>query len=337
MKYLLLLWIGFLSLTAHADLLIWRPAMSPVPFLLYKTADESPIQATQRYLEAVRSHPRLSELVGSFQLTAFDRFEVPTDSQLQALLIANSTNDHEHNPSRLENFLTPLQRQDISGVVLPIGALYKKTNAEKNSFYQEIAARVQLLIAMGGADIEPTLYGQEPNGAVHTEPLRDQLEIDVIQNYYRRSKGKIFAVCRGLQITSVALGYQLNQELKRDLKVEEEHAGGTYHDILLQKTKNSILSDAFAGRTRVMVDSHHHQSFKIDGLNLDPRLQVAALSPEGVVEALESRDNRILLTQFHPEKMDMFFQSGQWVFAVFKKWIPKPVSVTPALCRKVYR
>jgi putative glutamine amidotransferase len=337
MKYLLMLWVGFMSLTVHADLLIWRPAFSPVPFLLYKAPEETPVQATQRYLDSVRSNPELSSLVGSLQYTLFDRFESPTDSQLQSLLIANSFEDHQHSPSRLENFLNPLRRQNISGAVLPIGVLYKKTKAEEESFHQEIASRVRLLVPMGGADVEPSLYGQRTNGAVNTKPLRDQLEINIIQNYYRRSMGKIFAVCRGMQITSVALGYQLNQELRRDLQVQEEHAGGTYHDILLQKTQNSILRNAFAGLTRVRVDSHHHQSFKIDGLNVDRRLQVAALSPEGVVEALESKDNRILLVQFHPEKMDMFFQSGQWVFSIFKNWVAKPASATPAFCRQVYR
>ncbi|MGZ5279140.1 MAG: gamma-glutamyl-gamma-aminobutyrate hydrolase family protein, partial [Pseudobdellovibrionaceae bacterium] len=302
----------------------------------YQAPNETPFAAAQRYLQSVQSSPDLAPFVRKLNLTVFDKFETPKDSQLHSLLIANSYKDHTHAPNRLFNFLEPLQKQNMSGVVLPVGALYQKTKAERKSFYQEVASKVGLLVVMGGHDVDPGLYGQKTNGAVNTNHLRDQLEIEVIQNYDRLSKGKILGVCRGLQITSVALGYKLNQDLERDLRVQEKHEGGTHHQILLQKTDNSILRNSFAGMSAVTVDSHHHQAFDIDSQNLDRRLQIAAISPEGVVEALESRDNRILLLQFHPEKMDMYFQSGQWIFNGLKSWVPRSPMLIARTCRRTH-
>jgi len=336
MGRLLLLLIGLLSLTVHADLLLWRPSASPVAFLIYQAPDETPFSAVQKYLDSAQSSPDLAPFVRRLKLTVFDQFETPQESQLRSLLIANNYNDHTHAPTRLRNFLEPLRKQDMSGVVLPVGALYQKTKSERKSFYHEVASKVGLLVVMGGNDVDPGLYGQKPNGAIHTNRLRDELEIELIQNYDRLSKGKILGICRGLQITSVALGYQLNQELERDLGIQEKHEGGTQHQILLQKTDNSILKNSFAGMSVVTVDSHHHQSFNINSQKLDRRLQVAAVSPEGVVEALESRDNRILLLQFHPEKMDMYFQSGQWIFRGLKSWVPRSPMSIGRTCRKTH-
>ncbi len=53
------------------------------------------------------------------------------------------------------------------------------------------------------------------------------------------------------------------------------------------------------GKTKTWVNSNHHQAIK----NVSPLLQVSAKASDGVIEALESRDNLIVAVQWHPEWM----------------------------------
>src|SRR5438105_14848993 len=61
------------------------------------------------------------------------------------------------------------------------------------------------IVVAGGADIDPTLYGQPNAAARHIDLPRDQLERDLIRWAVSNEK-PLLGICRGMQLLNVALG-----------------------------------------------------------------------------------------------------------------------------------
>ena len=101
---------------------------------------------------------------------------------------------------------------------------------------------------------------------------------------------------------NVAAGGSLYQDIPSQLETEQNHSyrqGDPYnlraHPV--QFEPNSRIA-SWMGTDSIDVNSLHHQSLK----NVAPGLRVIARSPDGVVEAVESEDERFLIgVQWHPE------------------------------------
>jgi putative glutamine amidotransferase len=160
-----------------------------------------------------------------------------------------------------------------------------------------VVARLDGLVLSGGADIDPALYGAAPHpdlGAVERE--RDDWELALFRAAREREM-PILGICRGAQLTNVALGGTLNQHVELDEGVGHpawlSDARGPVHDVLVEPdTVLATLLPATVG-----VNSLHHQT--ID--RIGDGLVVAARAPDGVVEGLELPGADVLAVQWHPE------------------------------------
>ena len=80
----------------------------------------------------------------------------------------------------------------------------------------ELLDAVDALMLIGGGDVEPTRYGQEPSETIYgLEPDRDALEIDLLREADRRETPTL-CICRGMQVMNVAFGGSLTQDLPSD-------------------------------------------------------------------------------------------------------------------------
>ena len=65
----------------------------------------------------------------------------------------------------------------------------------------------------------------------------------------------------------------------------------------------SIMQDSnlcnIVGKTEMYVNSYHHQAVR----EIADGLRVTATAPDGIIEAVESEDGRILGVQWHPESL----------------------------------
>ncbi len=305
----LLLLILFLAVSAHADLLYWTPAGQESSLEKGKTITTYILPASrtpEEYLALMRQYPSLEPFTQNMKYSAEDRVQiVKTESSSSdssaVLLVANRAEDHEKVHNRVDDFGRFLPHT----YVYPIGAALKLNAAEEKSFYQDLTRVFHLFVFMGGADKDPSLYGEPRTGAKETVRYRDQLEQKLIRYVYYRSQAKIFGVCRGLQQVFTGLGGKLHQDIPTDFKLENRvHADGSFHDIEYLKTQNGLLQDIMEGHLGQNVNSYHHQAARKSTVP-GTVFQVAAESHEGIVEALESRDGRVFLVQFHPEKRDM--------------------------------
>lgn len=154
------------------------------------------------------------------------------------------------------------------------------------------------LLLAGGADVDPSRFGQENRGAVEIDQDRDQAEFALIRAYLAAGK-PILGICRGLQILNIALGGSLIQDLPEPVKFfhtyDSERETERVHPV--HAAPGSWFEEAW-GKV-FPVNSHHHQAVERLGQGLIPLLW----SEGGVVEGMIHKSLPILCVQFHPERM----------------------------------
>ena len=154
------------------------------------------------------------------------------------------------------------------------------------------------LLLSGGVDVDPVRYGQEIlNDTVEIDRARDALELSLIERYWRTGK-PILAICRGLQVLNVAFGGRLVQDIPTWCGAS--HAAGVEHPVTV--AQGSLLNE-LTGKTRLMVNSYHHQCIPEDGL-APVFVPTAAWTGCGVtmIEAFEQPGYPLLAVQWHPER-----------------------------------
>ena len=158
------------------------------------------------------------------------------------------------------------------------------------------------ILFSGGGDINPLLLGEEPLPQLHSVcPKRDEAELFLAREAFHRQI-PMLGICRGIQVMAAALGGKVFQ----DIYVQGEGAKikhsqdmprhNVSHTVTIEE--GSMLQSIFGNKQTLPVNSFHHQAVSDPG----PHLKVSALSPDGIIEAVESSEHKALLgIQWHPE------------------------------------
>ena len=154
------------------------------------------------------------------------------------------------------------------------------------------------LLLVGGGDVEPRRYGQEPHVTIGgIEPDRDDLEIRLLREA-DRARLPTLAICRGAQVLNVAFGGSLIQHLPDvpGLGPHEPPSGESRrsHDVRL--APGSRIAEA-VGTEVLSCSSRHHQG--VD--RLGEGLVATGWSEDDLVEALEREEGWMVAAQWHPE------------------------------------
>ena len=159
---------------------------------------------------------------------------------------------------------------------------------------QRYVRQLDGLILIGGADIPPYAYNEQPHETVKVIPTqRFNFEKKLISLWLNSGK-PLLGVCLGMQFTNVVSGGSLIQDIPSQVGTQVKHR--EYHQVKIDPASSlaKILN-----ATEVPVYSNHHQAVKDIGKNL----KVIAHSADGVVEAMERIDGRFgLFIQWHPEQ-----------------------------------
>ncbi|OYS50921.1 gamma-glutamyl-gamma-aminobutyrate hydrolase, partial [Limosilactobacillus reuteri] len=151
---------------------------------------------------------------------------------------------------------------------------------------------IDKLLLTGGQDIDPVYYGENPHQTLGaTNPARDAFEIALFNEAVKQSK-PVLANCRGMQLMNVAFGGSLYQ----DWRVRPQEARQnvqvptSFHfpDHSVTIGKDSLLGAFLPENYRV--NSFHHQTVKVVG----QQLRVIAQAEDGVIEAIENQERRLL-------------------------------------------
>ena len=179
------------------------------------------------------------------------------------------------------------------------------------------------ILFSGGGDINPLLLGEEPLPQLHSVcPQRDEGELFLAREAFRRQI-PMLGICRGIQVMAAALGGKVYQDIyvqrttdngqqttiKHSQEMPREFAS---HSVRIEE--GSLLRDIF-GKDMLVVNSFHHQAVSEAG----PHLHVSAVSPDGIIEAVESNEHKAVLgVQWHPE---CFILGGDETMMPIFRWL----------------
>ncbi len=167
--------------------------------------------------------------------------------------------------------------------------------------WDAILAAVDGIVVTGGADIEPTHYGGDPDHPQLTKfvPDRDAADFALINGVVERLDLPTLCICRGMQVLNVALGGSMHEHIP-DIQPADIHRSdeGGWAVQPLTADHDSRVAAAM-GATQVATYSGHHQAVK----TVATGLQVTATAPDGIIEALEHSAHPWLVgVQWHPER-----------------------------------
>ena len=130
------------------------------------------------------------------------------------------------------------------------------------------------LLLPGGVDVDPAFYAQEPHVLLgEVDAAADRAAFAAVRCALEKQI-PILGICRGMQLVNVALG------------------GST-----VSFSPGSRMAGLFGEQLRV--NSMHHQCVDRPGKGL----LISGKAPDGIPEAMETADGRVMLVQWHPEEL----------------------------------
>ena len=156
----------------------------------------------------------------------------------------------------------------------------------------------------GGVDVDPVEYGEtEVHPTVEIDPERDRYELALARLALARDL-PVLAICRGAQVLNTAAGGTLIQDIPSAvpgaINHQTEHRDAFVHDVTVSPGTClwTLLAPQQRDQSSIPVNSRHHQSVA----QAAPGFIVSAVSPDGIVEAIEKPDAQFCVgVQWHPE------------------------------------
>jgi putative glutamine amidotransferase len=165
------------------------------------------------------------------------------------------------------------------------------------------------------ADVNPALYRAPRHEKTHdADANREKTDFAILEHAFACGK-PVLAICYGCQSLNVCLGGTLYQDIASELHTSIEHskeglppdAADPIHPARIEPGGEIAQLVAVSGLARrdggfdVQINTSHHQSVR----ELGRGLRVAAVAPDGVIEAIEHEPHKhwVVGVQWHPERM----------------------------------
>ncbi len=183
---------------------------------------------------------------------------------------------------------------------------------------KEMAKNLDGLLISGGVDMDPMIFAEEPHPKLgRVDPERDYFEKTILESFMEQGKA-VFGICRGCQIINLVLGgtiYQdITAQIDKDLIKHSQNAPRWHATHSIEIEKGTLLEKIFSGNS-AKVNSYHHQAVKEPA----PGFIVSARAKDGVIEAIESKDNQFLVgVQWHPEHL---WEKDEKTFKLFQMFV----------------
>jgi putative glutamine amidotransferase len=203
--------------------------------------------------------------------------------------ITTSLNDGEQRLDR--RYVLAVEHAGGLPVIVPM----LDTDAATDAF----AALLDGLVVTGGPAITDGLVGSLPDEIQETAEARLASDKRTLSAFLAARRPAL-GICYGMQLGNALAGGTIYAD------VEAQRAGTTVHSQKRGGTDHPVAFEPGSHLRRVLqkeaavVNTRHLQAIEEPGRGL----RVAARSPDGVIEAVESDDGLFLGVQWHPERMD---------------------------------
>lgn len=172
--------------------------------------------------------------------------------------------------------------------------------AQNRDSLQSLMQRLDGILLSGGPDVNPRHYGEEPlPGLGEVDEELDRMELAAAR-LASRMRLPLLAICRGVQVLTVALGGSLFQDISKQVGTTLNHLQAADKSIPTHRIRisaGSRLHEIVKAR-RIWVNGRHHQSVKKPAAGMT----AVAQAGDGVIEAVEDPQRPFVLgVQWHPE------------------------------------
>jgi len=200
-----------------------------------------------------------------------------------------------------------VQRGGADAILLPF-------TTEKETLKRYLGL-IDALLLPGGEDIDPRYQGEEPSPRLGiVNPFRDEFELQMAGLAFAAKKPTI-GICRGCQVMAIALGGKLIADLvsmpEAIQHIQQSPRWATSHKVKIMPESRlcSLLKT-----TETFTNSFHHQAVRV----LPKTLRAVAWSGDGLIEAIESLDDRFFVgVQWHPEELSLSDDPSRSFFEEF--------------------
>lgn len=171
------------------------------------------------------------------------------------------------------------------------------------------------VILTGGHDFYPPFYGMEAHQKLQEVwPERDLFDRRVYETALELGK-PVFGICRGFQLINLFAGEcEILQDLSEASRPLLKHSQGHSPSMMIHEVR--FEKDSFFGRVfgeRAMTNSFHHLAVLKEGRGLRP----VAWTSDGVIEAVEAEEKKLIACQFHPEMTSGVCEKMAGLFRAF--------------------
>ena len=156
------------------------------------------------------------------------------------------------------------------------------------------------VVLTGGDDLDPRKLGMSHHPSVTLMPERREIADRLLCKLVQQTRIPTLGIGLGMQELNVVSGgglfVHLPEDMPRSIPHYDPHGGAHRHTVVMQpKTR---LEEIY-GPGEIRVNSYHHQGVR----KLAPNFRVAALAPDGLIEAFEGKDPGwwVVGVQWHPE------------------------------------
>ncbi|HHP7239989.1 gamma-glutamyl-gamma-aminobutyrate hydrolase family protein [Longibacter sp.] len=154
------------------------------------------------------------------------------------------------------------------------------------------------LVVTGGPAVDDGLVGTLPNDLGTTDPVRSSADRNWI-DLCDAAEMPILGICYGMQLLNARAGGTIYGDVEAEIDGALTHSQKRgAHQHLIRIERGSKLFRALQ-TDRLSVNTRHLQAIA----SLGNGFRAVAHAADGVIEAIEHENGRILGLQFHPERM----------------------------------
>jgi len=182
--------------------------------------------------------------------------------------------------------------EQAGGLPLPLPVL------EAEAAYADLVSQLDGLAVIAGPAVSENVVGALPDELDTLSSDRATSDRTWIEQCWAAGL-PILGICYGMQRLNALAGGTIYGDVEREHDGALAHSqkrGGTTHPVHIDPASRLY---ELLGTDSITVNTRHFQAIASVGEGFS----IAATAPDGVIEAIEHEDGRILGVQFHPERM----------------------------------